>query len=440
RPITMAWRTAAKWMAHIGRERGRLRELVARSQLAHTCTPFTPSQCTIILAALRDVELVLANVLRSKVVISLLPMQLVSFLELGIDTLAPQTFGGLQDAAQKEADRLSKADISAASRAWAPWARGAFARGASVAHKASKVPVPDEILPWIRLRDGMQPYALINNDLREWAEIWDRLWAMMCRIPKPDSGHRLIAVLDSFLRILGRCTSSDGAFENNLQAETGVLKGFFVASALLDLTKAYDMARPSQLFKEGPFWGYPPRMMWMLIQQYCMPRRLKGHGSISEQAPVPLQPRMLVDDVSIQYVGPGKAGIARLAKAVELFQQDSRDLSSRFNFKKSGLVLTTRASRAEAVRLRGRIPVRSWMRNLGHETMGVRPSRQQERMRANQMLKRKRRLLMFKGVAGRTSSILWRSGAQPSVGHGAGVAGVSGEVLKQMRSVAALVA
>ena len=27
---------------------------------------------------------------------------------------------------------------------------------------------------------------------------------MMCRIPKPESGHRLIAVLDTFLRIWGR--------------------------------------------------------------------------------------------------------------------------------------------------------------------------------------------------------------------------------------------
>ena len=157
-----------------------------------------------------------------------------------------------------------------------------------------------------------------------------------------------------------------------------------------------------------------------------------------KMAPVPLQPRMLVDDVSIQYVGSDRSGI-RLAKAVQIFQQDSVDLGSRVNLKKSGIVAAARASRAEALRLRGRIPVQSWMCNLGHETTGVRPSRKQERTRAMQLLKRKHRLLMFKGVAGRRSSVLWRSGAQPSVGHGSGVSGTSDEALKVMRSVAALV-
>ena len=66
---------------------------------------------------------------------------------------------------------------------------------------------------------------------------------------------------------------------------------------------------------------------------------------------------------------------------MQVFQQDSVEPGSRFNFKKSGLVAATRASRAE----------------------------------------------------------VWRSGAQPSVGHGSGVAGTSDEALRQMRSEAALV-
>eukprot|EP00959_Pyramimonas_sp_CCMP1952_P018419 389424-Pyramimonas_sp.AAC.1 len=57
-----------------------------------------------------------------------------------------------------------------------------------------------------------------------------------------------------------RYTSSDNAFSHNLESEIAVLRGRLSATVLLDLTKAFDLVRPSQLFREGLVLGYPPRM------------------------------------------------------------------------------------------------------------------------------------------------------------------------------------
>eukprot|EP00959_Pyramimonas_sp_CCMP1952_P429408 8993223-Pyramimonas_sp.AAC.1 len=88
---------------------------------------------------------------------------------------------------------------------------------------------------------------------------------MVCRIPKADEGHRLIALVRTFHRIGGRArreisrsweernrcenvwgnrtryTSSDSAFSHNLESEIAVLRGHFSATILLDLTKAFDL-------------------------------------------------------------------------------------------------------------------------------------------------------------------------------------------------------
>ena len=73
RPVTLAWRTAAKWMGHLGRGRARLRELVRRSQMADLSAGFSPMQRTAFLNALFEVNSYLANVLRSRVTLSTLP-------------------------------------------------------------------------------------------------------------------------------------------------------------------------------------------------------------------------------------------------------------------------------------------------------------------------------------------------------------------------------
>ncbi|CAK0905763.1 unnamed protein product, partial [Prorocentrum cordatum] len=83
-----------------------------------------------------------------------------------------------------------------------------------------------------------------------------------------------------------RYTSSDSAFSHNLDSEVAVLRGQFSATVLLDLTKAFDMVRPSQLFREGCLLGYPPRMLYMLLKMYAQPRSLKGYGTFSDMVQV----------------------------------------------------------------------------------------------------------------------------------------------------------
>eukprot|EP00959_Pyramimonas_sp_CCMP1952_P065021 1357582-Pyramimonas_sp.AAC.1 len=41
------------------------------------------------------------------------------------------------------------------------------------------------------------------------------------------------------------------------------------------------MASPSVLMREARELGYPMRLLWMLLQLYQQPRRIKAHGSLS---------------------------------------------------------------------------------------------------------------------------------------------------------------
>eukprot|EP00959_Pyramimonas_sp_CCMP1952_P321323 6724018-Pyramimonas_sp.AAC.1 len=61
-----------------------------------------------------------------------------------------------------------------------------------------------------------------------------------------------------------------------------VLRGQFSATVLLDLTKAFNLVRPSQLFREGIALGCQSKVMFMLLRMYRLPRRLKGYGTFSE--------------------------------------------------------------------------------------------------------------------------------------------------------------
>ncbi|CAK0808361.1 unnamed protein product, partial [Prorocentrum cordatum] len=73
---------------------------------------------------------------------------------------------------------------------------------------------------------------------------------------------------------------------------------------------AFNLVRPSQLFREGIALGCQSKVMFMLLRMYRLPRRLKGYGTFSE----PLQ-------------------------------GDSRILGSCFNEKKPGVVVGTQSTK-----------------------------------------------------------------------------------------------
>ena len=78
------------------------------------------------------------------------------------------------------------------------------------------------------------------------------------------------------------------------------------------------------------------------------------------------------------------------------------------------------------------------MRNLGHELSGPRVLRRIEKRRLDSFRARRQRFTMLRRATGRRASSLWRTGALPSVGHGATVSGVSDSALKELRLFAAV--
>ncbi|CAK0813503.1 unnamed protein product, partial [Prorocentrum cordatum] len=341
RPQTLAWKVVLRWFMHIQKERHRLRTLVTRLQMAHVLCDIDPPQCAVLLQAFSEVGGYIRNIMRSQVVLHQMPENVQAFLNSGLQVLVAPGFEDLLRSVGNEATRLRKEDQRESYRAWMQFQRKAFQSGASIAHRVTKVrPLEQRI--WGRARRGIS---------RQWEQQHrtDNVW-----------GNR------------SRYTSSDSAFSHNLDSEVAVLRGQFSATVLLDLTKAFDMARPSQLFREGCLLGYPPRMLYMLLKMHAQPRSLKGYGTFSDMVQVDqgilagcthavcmlecltlrailrlrdnyagVVPRALVDDVSVQYVGPDPKGILALDLAVRIFQEDSRVLGSCVNDKKSGLVAAT---------------------------------------------------------------------------------------------------
>ena len=156
-----------------------------------------------------------------------------------------------------------------------------------------------------------------------------------------------------------------------------------------------------------------------------------------------LQPRQLVDDVSLQWVGPANRSSQELGEGIDQLTFDLASLKLPIQIKKLGHVASSsRAARrfrmaARARRIKG-LP---WIRNLGHELGGPKVRRQQEVARLEQLRGRVRRsMILKKAVGARRMTRIQTAGLTPSVAHGASVSGVADAALKQIRSVAAMLA
>ncbi|CAK0839012.1 unnamed protein product, partial [Prorocentrum cordatum] len=178
-------------------------------------------------------------------------------------------------------------------------------------------------------------------------------------------------------------------------SEIAVLRGHFSATVLLDLTW-YGHRSCFVKVEQGILAGCArAACMLEVLTLRALLRVREVHGA--------LVPRALVDDVSVQYVGPDPAGVRALGVAVRAFQDDSTVLGSCFNHTKSGAVAATTSPRRL---MRGsKFQQRPWMRNLGHETMGARPLRWLETGRLRELQRRRRRIRIFRQVAGRKNSV-----------------------------------
>ena len=211
----------------------------------------------------------------------------------------------------------------------------------------------------------------------------------------------------------------------------------------------------------------------MLLSFYRQPRRIKAFGSLSDPfeafqgllagcthatyllylltyravqrartvAPS-VTPRTFVDDVGLQLVSENWNDLRLLAKVASIFTKDAAELGLILQPKKSAIVVGSRRARILLSRCRAhglfQVPYADHVRNLGHELHGPRIRRRVEKKRLKTLKERTGRFLMLKAAVGRKATCLWRTGAMPSVSHGASVSGVTDATLRTLRQFAAV--
>ena len=268
-------------------------------------------------------------------------------------------------------------------------------------------------------------------------------------------------------------SSSDAAYDLNLAREQAKLAGWDTAEVALDLWKAYEMVTPEAQLVEARALGFPLRLTWMLLSTYRQPRTLAAYDTMSravvswqgniagcghanslllvltlralrrahEIAPT-VQPRGLVDDVTLAWTGPSTGRSDDLGKALCSFTDSVAELQLVLQPQKSGFLASSRRRALQlrpAMRRRG-LQEKTWVRNLGHELHGRKVLRTQEKRRLATLMDRRRRIAMLRRAAGRRAAALVASGLSPSAGHGAGVAGLADRPLAQLRTIAAVTA
>ena len=285
----------------------------------------------------------------------------------------------------------------------------------------------------------------------------------------------------------GGQTSSDSAFSHNLEQEVGDLLEEHTATILLDMSKCFEMVRHDSLIIEARELGYPLRLLWMLLQLYCQPRRIRAYGSwsrpyLAKQGIIAgcthatyllylllyrtlkrastlcpsVTPRALVDDVGLQLVSTEPTDLLRLGMVATSFASWALERGLVLNTGKSALVVGSVRTRQALDRLLkrkprgvlwtrstdachvGRFPRAAHMRNLGHELHGPKVRRTVAKKRLDQLRARRHRFGILQRAVGRRTTTLWRTGAMPAVAHGAGVSGVTDEALRELRRFAAV--
>ncbi|CAK0853765.1 unnamed protein product [Prorocentrum cordatum] len=190
--------------------------------------------------------------------------------------------------------------------------------------------------------------------LGTWPE--GRIWHAICRLPKPSGGCRLVPLMHSLVRRWSRAraavswgwlrrqtsvniwglgagmSSSDAAFDLNLETEVAVNLQVQVITAPMGAWKFFEAVVPAALLQEARQLRMQMPLAWLLIELRRQPRGRQAFGSVSYEA-VSVQgglagcahacalvsvllhrllertrgmgvaPRALVSDVTMQWVG-----------------------------------------------------------------------------------------------------------------------------------------
>ncbi|CAK0837814.1 unnamed protein product [Prorocentrum cordatum] len=281
----------------------------------------------------------------------------------------------------------------------------------------------------------------------------ERLWHAMCRIPKASGGCRLITLMHSLIRWWSRArastskawltahpnasiwgmgggrSSSDSAFDLNLETEVSDCLDEHVVIVMLDAWKFFETIKPEWLLIEARLLGMPLRLVWMLIELYRQPRRLQAFGSVSyavvshqgvlagcthacamvtllmfrllEQVrDAGVTPRALIDDVTLQWRGRRLSQLGVLWAATTRFREGAQERGIVVQPTKSGYLVSSDAAARECARHAAarKLTKMRWARNLGHDLGGRRIARLQTAKRVRQLKERRGKLAAFKGA------------------------------------------
>ena len=226
------------------------------------------------------------------------------------------------------------------------------------------------------------------------------------------------------------------------------------------------------LISEARLMKLPMRLLWMLLDSYSQPRVIRAFGCWSRsfralqgilagcthattllsiltyraihrvtQVSPNVNPRALVDDSTLQWIGAKGDTASELFKGVQSFVKDTSRLGLLLQVNKSGWVSTAASARhgfgrfAQNVHLKAK----SWVRNLGHELSGPKPIIKQAKARLKKLAERIPRLKMLRRATNK-ATMLWRTGLMPAAAHGATVSGVNNSELASLRQTAAMLA
>ena len=154
-------------------------------------------------------------------------------------------------------------------------------------------------------------------------------------------------------------SSSDAAFDHNLAAEIAHLLGEHSVTIMIDLWKCFETIPPAKILEQAMLLNFTMKLAWMCIQVYYQPRTIQAYGSYSQpyasargivsgcshattllvalscsavqrarMAGPTVQPRALVDDITLHWVGAKLARCVALRRIPTQYVQELQDLKT----------------------------------------------------------------------------------------------------------------
>ena len=318
--------------------------------------------------------------------------------------------------------------------------------------------------------------------------------ACMVALPKPDGGHRLIALLGTLYRVWGRVrrqlvsdwmqsrvlrghfgvrgkSAEQSLWQQGFERELAETNGEEWVSLLVDITKAFDNIRRADLAEAFSSTGFPAGMVAPILSVYGHPRCVRSGRACSESARFaggvlagcPFGPagmhavlHSLVTTLEARSIGMGRvfvladditlfwrgrlleaALIWRFTRLVTFLVVNLQERHIPVSARKSGLVASSRAVAVQAERRLVAFTLGRWrwMRNLGGDISGHSRLRAIQGQRVALQRGRLRRLQALRRVVGRRVRTLVSAGATAAIRYAASSQGVAPTLLKRQRTL-----